>query len=277
MLLLKLSRTTVTYLQISFFLNFNNCIASSVFPSNLKNAEINPVHNKDSENTKSNFRPVIILSNISKIYEKCIFSQISNYFEKILSRHQFGFRKGCNTQQCLLVIIEEWRQSLDKGGHYGALSLPLSKASECLSHDLLIAKLQAYGFDIPALKLLHNYLTNRKHRVKIDPTFSSWEEILFGEPNATKGSTLEPLLFNIFLCDLFLAINDIDIASYADDNTSHTVDISPEKIVKVLEQTYVDLLTWLKNNGMKPNVDKCLLVNSKEKVCAKIGPYDIHI
>ena len=90
------------------------------------------------------------------------FSQISNYFEKI--------RKGHSTQQCLLVMIEKRRQSLDKGEHYEAL---LTDLSDCLSHDLLIPKLHAYGLDIQAVRLLHNYPTNRKQRVKIDSTFSS--------------------------------------------------------------------------------------------------------
>ena len=76
-------------------------------------------------------------------------------------------------------MIEKWHQSQDKGGHYGALVTDLSKAFDCLSHDLLIAKLHAYGFDIPALKVLHHYLTNRKQSLKIDSTFSSWEETLF--------------------------------------------------------------------------------------------------
>ena len=111
-----------------FFLNLNNCIAPSVSLSNFKNAEITPVHKKDSKNTKFTYRPVSILSNISKIYEKCIFSQILNYFEKILSKYQFGFRKGHSTQQFLLVMIEQWRQSLDKGGHYGTPLTDLSKA-----------------------------------------------------------------------------------------------------------------------------------------------------
>ena len=78
-----------------FFLDLKNCIA---FPSNFKNSEITPVHKKDSKNTESNYRPVSIFSNISKIYEKCIFSQISNYFENVLSRYQFGFRKGYSTR-----------------------------------------------------------------------------------------------------------------------------------------------------------------------------------
>ena len=82
--------------------NLINCIAYSVFPSSFKNANITPVHRKKIQ--KSNCRPVNILVNMSKIYEKCIFSQISNYFEKILSRYQLGFRKGYSTQQYLLGV-----------------------------------------------------------------------------------------------------------------------------------------------------------------------------
>ena len=123
------------------------------------------------------------------------------------------------------------------------------------------------------LRLLHNYLTNRKQRVKIDCTFSSWEDISFGVP---QDSVLGPLLFNIFLCDPFLLINDIDISSYADDNTSYAVGKNPEETIKVLENTSFDLLTWFKINGMKANDDKFhLLVNAKQKMRAKIRPYDI--
>ena len=103
----------------------------------------------------------------------------------------------------------------------------------------MIAKLHAYGFDIPALRLLHNYRTNRNQRVKIDITFSSWEEISFGVPQA---SILGPLSFNIFLCNLFLFIKDNDIASYADVNTPYTVHKKTEKIIKVLENTSIDIL-----------------------------------
>ena len=95
-------------------------------------------------------------------------SQTSAYFDKILSKYQFGFRQGYISQQCLLVLIEKWKKGLDKGGKCGALMTDLSKAFDCLLHDLQIAKLHAYGFEIDSLRLIYSYLVGRKHRVKID-------------------------------------------------------------------------------------------------------------
>ena len=103
---------------------------------------------------------------------------------------------------------------------FGALLMDLSNAFDCLSHDLLIVKLNGYGFSMTALRLIQNYLSNRKQRTKINTEYSSWEEILFGVP---KGSILGPLLFNIFLGDLSLIMNNFDIASYADHNTPYAV------------------------------------------------------
>ena len=87
-------------------------------------------------------------------------------------------------------MIEKWKKSVDNGGSFGALMTDLSKAFDCLSHELLIAKLDAYGFDNKSLKLIYNYLSNRKQRVKINESFSSWEEILYGVP---QSSILGPL------------------------------------------------------------------------------------
>ena len=90
-----------------------------------------------------------------------------------------GFKDSLNAQHCLMTLIEKWKKSVDNGGAFGMLFTDLSKAFDYLSHGLLIAKLDAYGFNKNALKLVNSYLSNRKQRVKINNKYSSWSEILF--------------------------------------------------------------------------------------------------
>ena len=98
----------------------------------------------------------------SKVYERCMYDQMYEYFNKILSKQQCGFRQGFSTQYCLLAITEKWQKCLDKDGLNGALLKDLSKAFDFLLHDLLIAKLASYGFDYKSLTLIPSYLSNRK-------------------------------------------------------------------------------------------------------------------
>ena len=98
---------------------------------------------------------------------KCLF------FDNFLSKQQCGFPKGYSTQQCLLTLLEKWKQTADSGQMFGALLTDLSKAFDCLDHELLVAKRNAYGFNLTALKLVHDYLSNRKQRTKVNRTYSS--------------------------------------------------------------------------------------------------------
>ena len=119
-----------------------------------------------------------------------------------MSKHQCGFRKGFSVQHCLLSLLEKWKSAIDNRKTFGALLITdLSKAFDCLSHDLLIAKLNAYGFSTVALRLVQNYLSNRKQRTKINSDFSSWEEILFGVP---QGSILGPY-YSTFFCAIYFS------------------------------------------------------------------------
>ena len=242
-----------------FHENINFCFENSCLPSDLKFADVTPAYKKKSKNSKDNYRPVSILSNISKVYERCIYDQMEAYFETILSPNKCGFRKGFSAQHCLISLIEKWKKSIDNGGAFGALITDLSKAFDCLSHELLIAKLEAYGFDEKSLKLIYNYLSDRKQRVKINNSYSSWREILYGVP---QGSILGPLLFNIFICDMFYFLENHELANYADDSTPYSAKRNHKLVIEELETSSSILFKWLQTNYMKVNTDKSHLLLS---------------
>ena len=129
-------------------------------------------------------------------------------------------------------MLEKWNLSKDKDSFFGALLTDLSKVFDCFSHEFLIAELAAYGFSQSALKLMYTYLFDRKQRSKVDIFYSPWQDIFSRIP---QGWLLGPLLFDIFLCDLLLIINNVNFfASYTDDNTPNTTDENIDKVMDKL-------------------------------------------
>ena len=158
----------------------NKCISIKSFPGVLKVAYVIPVFKKEDPNNKANYRPISLLPIISKIFERVLFEQIEKFSEKFLSPKLCGFRKGHSTQHALLNLLKNWQKTLDKSGVIGTVLMDLSKAYNCLPHDLLIAKWSAYGFEDSAASLISDYLSKRYQRVKIGSVFSSYFEILRG-------------------------------------------------------------------------------------------------
>ena len=120
----------------------------------MKLVNVTPVHKMGNRSEKDNYQPVSIWPNPSKVFKRCIYNQIVQFFDKILSKYQCGFRKGHSAQYSLIVLLEKWKESVDQGHVFGALLSNLSKAIDCLSHNLLIAKLNAYGFDNKAARFM---------------------------------------------------------------------------------------------------------------------------
>ena len=125
-------------------------------------------------------------------------------------------------------MIENWKHAVDTGKVFGALLTDLSKSFDCVCHDLLIAKLNGYGLSLSALKLVHNYLQKRKQRKKNGIAYILREEIVSGVP---QGSILGPLLFNIFLCNLFLSTESNYFTNYTDDTTPYVSGNDAEEVV----------------------------------------------
>ena len=179
-----------------------------------------------------NYRPISVLPTVSKVLESLMHDQITTYMDAHLSKHLCGYHKGFNTQTALLSLIEKWKSILNKKGFSGAVLMDLSKVFDTINHELLIAKLDAYGYSKKSLEIILDYLSNRLQHVKINSTFSSWSEMTQDVP---QGSVLDPLLFNIYLNDLFFLLDDIDICNFADDTTPNVCGMELKVVLDKLE------------------------------------------
>ena len=186
---------------------------------------------------------------MSKVFESLMHHQLSEYIDKHLLSFLCGYRKGFNIQTALVCRLEKWKSTLNKKGFAGAVLMDLSKVFGTINHELLMAKLNAYGFSEPSLKLICNYLKDRLQHIKINSTFSQWSELIQGVP---QGSVLGPLLFNIYLNDL-----DVGICNYADDTTPNVCDSSLKVAIEKLEKSSQLAIKWFSHNYMKLNTKKC--------------------
>ena len=148
---------------------------------------------------------------------------------------------------------DKWKKAVDNRKVFGDVLTDLSKAFDCICHDLLIPKLNAYGLSLPTLKLITDYLQNRKQRTKIGSVYSDWEDIISGVP---QDSILAPLLFNTFLCDWFLEDENNYFANYVDDTTPYSVARTTTEVLENLSGTTKKLFTSFSNNQMKANAEK---------------------
>ena len=209
---------------------------------------------KEDELNIENYRQSSVLSHASKIFERIIFNQMNLFFESRFSPLLAGFRKNHSTQNALLNMIKKWKDALNKGKKFGTIFMDLSKAFDTLNHNLLLAKLNAYGFSFNAIKFIQSYLSERFQRVNINSNFSEWCKILLA---VAQESILDPLLYNIFINDIFYFIQDAYICNFADDNSSYSVEDNFQEVKTVLKKNFELLKGWFYVNHMVLNPEKC--------------------
>ena len=250
----KLVKLAVDFIAPILTKAINTSIEVNIFPENAKTATVIPLDKgKLDKNDISNFRPVSVLNVFSKIYELVIQEQLTKQVDQFLSPYISAYRKNYSTQHVLIRLVENWKEKLDQNFYVGALITDLSKAFDCIPHDLLIAKLSSYGFSRNSLCYINSYLKNRKQCVRINNTKSYFKEIISGVP---QGSILGPILFNVSINDLFFCIKKASIFNFADDNTLSTFSESISNLKDILKSEAEENISWLKNNKMIVNSDK---------------------
>ena len=167
-----------------------------------------------------------------------MYDQLNEYVEAFLNKLLCGFCKAHSTQHALFRILPKWQKDLDSSEIVGTILMDLSKAYDCLSHDLTKAKLEAYGLDTNSPRFLFDYLSCRKQKTKMGFAYSNWSGVLRGIP---QGSVLGPLLFNIVINDIFFFIEKSEICNFADDNTLYSCD---RNLLRIKEKHAVDMIQF---------------------------------
>ena len=238
---------------------FNCSFSTGIFPSILKTGKVIPIHKKLSKQICSNYRPITILSNLDKILEKLMHKRLYTFFEdnNVVYSLQFGFRKNFSTTLALLSLTEEIQQEIDKGKLGCGIFIDFQKAFDTIDHSILLKKLNHYGVRGTSNKWFQSFLTGRKQFVSINGFNSDLLDISCGVP---QGSVLGPLLFLIYINDLYSSVKFCKVHHFTDDTNLTYFGDSVEKINKSVNIDLKLLVHWLNANKIALNVSKTELV-----------------
>ena len=238
----------------------NLSFSTGVYIDKLKISKIIPIFkDKGNKGLKENFRPISLLSNFNKIFEKLMHKRVYGYLEEqgLIYEHQFGFRKHHSTSHALIDLTEDIRHALDNNKFSCGVFIDLQKAFDTVDHDILLAKLEHYGIRGIANSWFRSYLKNRKQYVSISGFDSNVTNVDFGVP---QGSVLGPLLFLIYINDLHKAIKYSKTRHFADDTCLLIKNDSLKQLNKHLNIDLRLLCNWLKANKISLNCSKTELI-----------------
>ena len=253
----------------------NLSFETGIYIDKLKIAKVMAVFkDKGSDLERNNFRPISLLSNINKIFEKLMHERVYSFLEiyNCIFELQFGFRLRHSTNHALIDLTEDIREAIDNNNFAVGVFIDLQKAFDTVDHQILLKKLDHYGIRGTANKWFESYLTNRKQFVTINGVDSDLKIMKYGVP---QGSVLGPLLFLLYINDLHVAIKHCTTRHFADDTNLLIKGKSLKKLKKYLNIDLKNLSYWLKANKISLNAGKTellLLRNPK-----KIVNYDLKV
>ncbi len=253
---------------------FNFSLRCGVFPDMLKSAKIRPIHKAESRKLLTNYRPISILSPISKILERIVFNQLITFLSanNILYKYQFGFRKNHSTELALVEISDLIYKALDSSEFFFSLYLDLSKAFDTVNFDILLHKLDHYGIRGLGNQWLRSYLHNRSQCVEIDGQLSEPLTPICGVP---QGSILGPLLFLIYINDLPNTSECLNFRLFADDTKIYLSNSSLINIQETISSELPKVTNWLHANKLSLNVKKTKFVLFKDP--HKVEPFILNV
>jgi len=252
----------------SFWLSkiINLSIEKSIFPDLLKMAKITPLHKKDSKLNHLNYRPISLLSALSKIFEKVLYVRMYNFItnNNLFYGRQYGFRHKHSTNHALISLTENIKSHLDKKNIVCGIFIDLEKAFDTVNHAILSDKLYQYGFRGDFNSLMKSYLFNRKQFVSINGFDSKIKTITCGVP---QGSSLGPLLFLIYINDFRHCLINSYSGHFADDTYIMYANKNIKSIETVINYELKLAIKWMNLNKLSLNVDKTnlILFHSKYK------------
>ena len=277
-------KKSIHYLVTPLCSIFNLSLDKGIFPSSLKLAKIVPIYKKGDKSILSNYRPISILSVFSKLFEKLIHKRLLSYLchNDIISQKQFGFRPRYSTYMALIDFCDKIANAFENKQFLIGIFLDLSKAFDCINHDILIHKLRYYGIRGTALDWFKSYLHNRKQYVNINGYSSPIQITNIGVP---QGSVLGPLLFIMYINDLQFTSNILDSVFYADDSNFFITGNNIQNVCEILNNELCKINQWFLANKLKLNTDKtsCMVFHTRNKFIdincmnIKIAGFDIPV
>ena len=274
----KIIRIAAPVIAESLTKIFNTAICSETVPFDWKVARVIPLHKSGPRNLFNNYRPVSILSVISKVFEKLLYEQLYDYFisNNLLSDRQFGFRQFHSTVSTLLDSTNEWFINMDRGKINIAVFLDLQKAFDTINHDILLKKLERYGMGSAVLNLLRNYLTDRTQMCSVNGVLSGSKTVMCGIPQC---SILGPLLFLIYINDLPGSLEFSSARMFADDTT---LTVSGESVLDAevaINHDLANIKKWLAANKLSLNLVKTeyLLIGSRHNINNLFHVAKVHV